>query len=222
MVERDWQTFIVADIPGLIKGAHRGAGLGLEFLRHVERTKVILYLVDGGSPDPLADLRTVEAEVREYGRGLAQRPRLVAVNKIDRPEVGGRTGELRERFAWAGLDIALVSAAGGEGLDDLVRCLAEIVAMEEEKSAAPREEAKAVVLQTPVSDVRVRQEDGAFRVDGERAIAFAEMMPVETDEGRAELWRRLKRWGVSSALRRAGAKAGDRVRFGSVELEIEG
>ena len=222
MVERDWRTFVVADIPGLIEGAHRGAGLGLEFLRHVERTKVILYLVDGGSADPLADLRTVEAEVREYGRGVAERPRLVAVNKIDRPEVGRRTGEIRERFARAGLDIAVVSAAGGEGLDDLIRCLAEMLAVEEEKSAAPCEEAKTVVLETPVSDVRVRQEDGAFRVDGERVIAFAEMMPVETDEGRAELWRRFKRWGVSSALRRAGARAGDRVRLGSVELEIEG
>jgi GTP-binding protein len=183
---------------------------------------VILYLVDGSSPDPLADLRTVEAEVREYGRGVAERPRLVAVNKIDRPEVERRTGEMRERFARAGLDIALVSAAGGEGLDDLVRCLAEMLAAEEKKSAAPREEAKTVVLETPVSDVRVRQEDGAFRVDGERVIAFAEMMPVETDEGRAELWRRFKRWGVSGALRRAGARAGDRVRLGSVELEIEG
>src|SRR2546428_3872897 len=212
MVERDWQTFVVADIPGLIEGAPRGAGLGVEFLRHIERNQLILYLVDGGSPDPLADLRTVEAEVREYGRGVAERPRIVAVNKIDRPEVGKRSREISEHFAQAGLDVFLVSAAGREGLDNLVRSLAAMVAVEGEGGRVPQEPSPATV-QSPVGDVRVCREDGAFRVDGERAVAFAEMMPVETDEGRAELWRRLKRWGGSSALRRAGAKARDPVRL---------
>ena len=222
VVERDWKTFVVADIPGLIEGAHRGAGLGLDFLRHIERTKVLLYLVDGGTGDRLADLRTVEAEVREYGRGVADRPRIVAVNKIDRPEVARRAGQMREEFALAGVDIVLVSAAGGEGLDNLVRRLAEMVAVDKETSQPDREEPAGPVVQTPVSDLEVRREDGAFRVHGERAVAFAEMMPVETDEGRAELWRRFKRWGIAGALRRAGAKPGDRARFGDVELEIEG
>src|SRR5262249_51695482 len=107
VVERGWETFVVADIPGLIEGAHQGAGLGLDFLRHVERTKTLLYVVDGSSGDPLSDLRTVEAEVREYGRGVAKRPGVVAVNKIDRPEVARRTGALKERFAKAGTDIFL-------------------------------------------------------------------------------------------------------------------
>jgi len=220
VVERDWETFVVADIPGLIEGAHHGAGLGLEFLRHVERTKVLLYLVDGGTQDTVADFHTIQAEVREYGRGIAERPRIVAVNKIDRPDVARRAADIRERFTQAGVDIFLISAAGGEGLDDLVRCLAEIVAAHKETSPAGREEPPAIV-HAPVTDLRVRREDGAFRMDGERVVAFAEMMPVETDEGRAELWRRFKRWGVASALRRAGAKPGDRARFGDVELEIE-
>jgi len=219
MVERNWQTFVAADIPGLIEGAHRGAGLGLDFLRHIERTKVILYLLDGSGEDPVADLQTVEAEVREYRRGVADRPRLVAVNKIDMPDVGRRRREIRERFARDGLDVFLISAAGGEGLDDLVQSLAEVVVKESEE--APRQGEAAESVQTPARDLRVRREDGAFRVQGERAVAFAEMMPVETDEGRAEFWRRLKRWGVSRALRQAGARPGDRVRFGDVELEIE-
>jgi Obg family GTPase CgtA-like protein len=83
----------------------------------------------------------------------------------------------------------------------------------------PSEPLKVAV--PPVGGVDVSREDGAFRVDGERAVAFAEMMPVETEEGRAELWRRFKRWGVSGALRRAGARPGDRVRLGDVELELE-
>jgi len=220
VVESGWQTFVVADIPGLIEGAHRGAGLGLDFLRHAERTKVVLYLVDGSSQDPLADFRTVEAEVSEYGHGVAEQRRLVAVNKIDRLEVVQRRGEIRDRFSKAGLDAFLVSAASGEGLDRLVRCLAEALPPQEEKRPV-RAEAASVLVQASASDLRIWREDGAFRVAEGRAVAFAEMMPIETDEGRAELWRRFKRWGVSGALRRAGAKRGDRVRLGHVELEIE-
>ena len=222
VVELDWENFVVADVPGLIEGAHRGAGLGLDFLRHIERTKVLLYLVDGGSDDPLADLRVVEAEVKEYGRGVSERPRVVAVNKIDQPEVSARTGELRGLFAQAGIEPLFVSAAGGEGLDDLVARLATTLAAENET----RREMPAAAPQGGNSGSGWRskctRENGGFRVEGERAVAFAEMMPVETEEGRAELWSRFRRWGVSGALRRAGARPGDRVRLGRVELEIEG
>ena len=222
VVERDWQTFVVADIPGLIEGAHRGAGLGLEFLRHVERTKVLLYLIDGSGEDAVGDLRTVEAEVKSYGRGVDERRRIVAVNKIDRPEVRQREREVVEAFKHAGIELLLVSAASGEGVDELVRKLA--LALEEDRAAGVAAPAAMVAQVVSVAEpgVRVRREDETFRVDGERAVAFAEMMPVDTEEGRAELWRRFRRWGVSGALRRAGARAGDRVRLGEIELEIEG
>jgi len=224
VVELDWETFVVADVPGLIEGAHQGAGLGLDFLRHLERTKMLLYLVDGGSEDPLGDLRTVETEVREYGRGVADRPRVAVVNKIDQPAVRARMSELRELFAEAGIDPLFVSAAGGEGLDDLVGRLAITLTREDEtrRGGADTAPVAKVEVRVPAGNVDVRREDGAFRVEGERAVAFAEMMPVETDEGRAELWNRFRRWGVSGALRRAGARPGDRVRLGEVELEIEG
>ena len=221
VVEDGWETFVMADIPGLIEGAHEGAGLGLDFLRHIERTKVLLYLVDGTSSDPVADLRTVEAEVRAYGQGVADRLRLVAVNKIDVPEVAARRDEIESRFSTEGVEVTFLSAAGGRGLDALVRVLAGMLTAERESTIS----GKAKPLQPPVvvpqGDVRVHRENGVFRVDGERAVAFAEMMPVDDDEGRAELWRRFRRWGVYGALRRAGARAGDRVRLGDVELEME-
>jgi GTP-binding protein len=219
VVERDWETFVVADIPGLIEGAHRGAGLGLDFLRHIERTRVLLYLVDGSSGDPVGDLRVAEEEVRKYGKGVADRPGLVAVNKLDKPEVRARRDELQRILAREGIEPLFVSAAGGEGVDDLVGRLASLLVDQREAPAAP---ATVEVVELPVRGVQVRREDGAYRVDTERAVVFAEMMPVDTEEGRAELWRRFKRWGVAGALRRAGARAGDRVRLGSVELEIEG
>lgn len=223
VVEWNWETFVVADVPGLIEGAHEGAGLGLEFLRHIERTKVLLYLLDGGSEDPVADTEVVEKEVGAYGKGVAGRPRLVAVNKIDKPEVRERMPEQRHLFQQAGIEVVFVSAAGREGLDDLIRRLAELLRDEGEsvQQALPVQSEPLRVAVAPVGGVDVSREDGAFRVAGERAVAFAEMMPVETEEGRAELWRRFKRWGVAGALRRAGARPGDRVRLGDVELELE-
>ncbi len=221
VVESDGQTFVVADIPGLIEGAHRGVGLGLDFLRHLERTKTLVYLLDGESTDPLNDLRTVEAEVREYGRGVVDRPRLLVVNKVDKAEVRQRQAQLKDVFGSAGLEVLFISAAAREGVDDLVRRVAVML-------AGGSREAPFVGVdganKVPVTDrpVQVQPEDGAFRVHGDRAIAFAEMMPIETEEGRAELWRRLRRWGISGALRRAGARPGDRVRLGRVELELEG
>jgi GTP-binding protein len=222
VVEHGWSSFVMADIPGLIEGAHEGAGLGLEFLRHIERTKVLLYLLDGTSADPIADLRTVEAEVREYGRGISSRPRMIAVNKIDVPEVAVRLKELRQRLMNTGEDVHFISASAQEGLDPLVQALASIVAERREAAAIDAVD-KAVVTPTvvPKGDVGVRRENGMFRIDGERAVAFAEMMPIDTEEGLAELWRRFRRWGVYGALRRAGARQGDRVRLGKVELEME-
>jgi GTP-binding protein len=221
VVEHGWQTFVMADIPGLIEGAHHGVGLGLDFLRHIERTKVLLYLVDGTRTDPVADLRTVEAEVREYGRGVADRPRIVAVNKIDVPEVSAREDEIRRNFATQGMDVAFVSAAGGLGLEALVSSLADMVARERESATTVDRRSSKPETVVPQGEVEVRRENGVYRVAGRRAVAFAEMMPVDTEEGLAELWRRFRRWGVHGALRRAGARAGDRVRLGTVELEME-
>ncbi len=223
VVERGWRTFVVADIPGLIEGAHEGAGLGLDFLRHIERTRVIVHLVDGSRPDPVADYRMVLRELREYGRGLETRRSLLAVNKVDIPEVAARVTEIAEAFREIGEEPLFISGATGEGVEALLETvgalLKEARGLEEGEAAEVREAPKA---RHAVPAVRVVREDGAFRVEGERVVAFAEMMPVEQEEGRAELWRRLGRWGVVAALRRAGAKPGDRVRLGRVELEVQG
>lgn len=219
MVDAGWERFVVADIPGLIEGAHVGAGLGLDFLRHIERTKLIVHLVDGARPDPVADVEVVRAELRAYGKGLTEREQLLAVNKIDMPEVAARRDELREALSAAYGEPMFISAASGEGVPELVRRLAtELKEMREEEAAAPAEE--TVTPRQLRGGIRVEREDGAYRVEGERVVAFAEMMPVEQEEAKLELWRRLQHWGVTGALRRAGARRGDLVRMGSVELEL--
>ena len=220
VVDVGFERFVVADIPGLIEGAHEGSGLGLDFLRHVERTKVLVHLVDGGRPDPLSDMEAVNRELAEYSEALAERPQLLAVNKIDLPEVKGRVGRVKESFGARGITPAFLSAAGREGTDELVKKLAEMLAAQPRER--PVEEVPTIRLQPLGRRFEVRREDGGFRVEGERVATFAEMMPVEVEEGRQELWWRLGRWGVSGALRRAGAQPGDRVRLGSVELEWPG
>jgi GTP-binding protein len=207
----------------LIEGAHEGAGLGLDFLRHIERTRLMIHLLDGGNDDPWTDMQTVNEELREYGQGIETRPQIVVVNKIDIPEVGERRAELTKGFRKRKLEPRFMSAASGEGVNELMAAAATMLQEMREAELAPDEAPTALpILRPKERSVRVKQENGAYHVDEERAVAFAEMMPIETDEGRAELWRRFQRWGVTGALRRAGAKRGDTVHLGRVELEMQG
>jgi GTP-binding protein len=221
VVENGWQRFVVADIPGLIEGAHEGAGLGLDFLRHIERTRLLVHLVDGSSADPLRDYDLVNEELKNYGHGLAERRQIVVINKLDIPDVAARREEIAGLFGRRGVEPLFISAAAASGVDELVGLMAEAVS---EPPGEPVAEAvePGVLRPREASVVRVHREDGAFRVEGERIVSFAEMMPVEDEDARAELWRRLQRWGVTSALRRAGARAGARVRLGTVEVEWDG
>jgi GTP-binding protein len=222
VVDVGWDRFVMADIPGLIEGAHEGAGLGLEFLRHIERTRLLLHLLDGSAPDPLADMDQVNTELREYGHGLADRPQVVAVNKLDIPGAAERQEELEKAVSKRGIDVRFISGAGGEGVIPLVEHIASRLAeMSQDEQAEPEPEGLPV-LRPLDGKIKVKQEDGVYEVIGPRAVSFAETMPLESDEGRAEVWRRFQRWGVTGALRRAGARQGDRVRLGRVEIEMAG
>jgi GTP-binding protein len=221
VVETGWERFVVADIPGLIEGAHEGAGLGLDFLRHIERTRTLVHLVDGSSEDALRDYDLVNEELKSYGRGLDKRRQILVVNKLDIPEVESRKADIMELFRERDLEPLFISAAGGDGVEQLISLLAEAVAepIAEEPAAV---EVEAVLRPQEAAVVKVSREDGAFRVEGDRVVTFAEMMPLDDEDARAELWRRLQRWGVTSALRRAGARAGARVLLGTVEVEWDG
>jgi GTP-binding protein len=122
-VRRD---FIVAEIPGLVEGAHLGKGLGNEFLRHAERTRLLIYLLDGSSPTVIDDLGTLEKEIALY-KGLLYKPKIVAVNKIDLPEVQARLPEVKQRFAEFRVPVFYVSAVSGQAVLELVRKAMEMV-----------------------------------------------------------------------------------------------
>ena len=132
VVEMGYQSFVLADIPGIIEGAHEGRGLGLDFLRHIERTKALIHLVDGSSENPVSDFKKVEAELVAYEATLKDRPRIIAVNKIDLPHVRARIPQLEREFQELGVSVHFISAATGEGVKELISKAWELV------SKAPR------------------------------------------------------------------------------------
>jgi GTP-binding protein len=212
----------LADIPGLIEGAHAGVGLGHEFLRHISRTKVLLHLIDGALPDAIAAYNAVNAELRRFDEKLAEKPQLVVVNKLDITEVRERQPEIRAAFGKLGIVPWFASAVTGEGVreivDETIRRLDEIARAETVEAPSTEE----MVILRPVGRAEgfkvVREADG-LRVSGTRVERLVAMTDFELEEGAAELQRQLKKLGVTGALEKAGVREGDLVRFGKIELE---
>ena len=221
------RTVVIADVPGLIEGASQGAGLGLDFLRHLERTRVLVHVVDatGGADGALAALDQVTAELRAFSEPLSAKPTLVALNKVDVPEGAAVAEELR---AGPLPDAFAIAAATHEGTADLLRAAAARVdeerareAAERAASAASAPEPQRVYQQRRrgLGDFGVEAQSGVYVVRGrevERAVA---MTDTNNDEALSRLQRRLRQAGVDEALRRAGATQGDTVRIGEVEFE---
>jgi GTP-binding protein len=122
----DRRDFVVAEIPGLVEGAHLGKGLGNEFLSHAERTKLLIYLLDGSSPTLIDDLSTLDKEIALY-QGLAHKPKIVVVNKVDLPEVQARLPEVKQYFARLGVPVFYISAVSGQAVLELTRKAMEMV-----------------------------------------------------------------------------------------------
>jgi len=220
--------FTVADVPGLIPGASEGKGLGLEFLRHVERCSVLVHVIDAATVepgrDPLTDLDVIEAELRAYGR-LGDRPRLVALNKVDVPDarelVELVTPDLRAR----GLRAFPVSAATHEGLRGLAFAMAELVSAA--RAAAPAPEPTRIVLRPRAvdeDDVQVervdRPEGPRFFVRGAKPARWVRQTDFANDEAVGYLADRLARLGVEEALAAAGAQPGDEVVIGDGDQAV--
>ena len=212
------RELVVADIPGLIEGASHGAGLGEEFLRHIERTRLLVHIVDASREDPLDDVATIDAELATYGHGLAERPRIIALNKIDLPDARANAPTLRETLAKRGVDALAISAAAREGTDALLKLVFERcpprAAM---PSPAPRE--RRIAFGGRERDWRVTREGEAFRVTGERVERLASGIDWSSPEAAAYFQRHLVRAGIERELRSLGAKEGDTVRVGALELE---
>ena len=218
VVEAGEVRYTVADVPGLIPGASEGKGLGLEFLRHVERCSALVHVLDAATlepgRDPMSDLDVIEAELAAYG-GLNDRPRIVAINKIDVPEARDLAELVTEDLTSRGLDVYAVSAATREGLRELSFAMAALVTAA--RAAAPDPEATRIVLRPKAVDeaeFEVVKQGESYLVRGVKPGRWVRQTDFSNDEAVGYLADRLARLGVEDALLAAGADAGDEILIG--------
>lgn len=219
----DSRTLVLADIPGLVEGAHEGVGLGIEFLRHLERTRVLIHVVDcsGGAAAARSAVAQVEGELGAFSRPLAEKPTLVALNKCDIPSAADAASVLAEEFSGA----MAIAAAAHQGTAALIEAAARLVAerrtAETAAAAATGDGSHRLYRHQARGEARVTRDAGGFRVTGAAVERMVSMTDMAEDEAVARLQRRLKRAGVDAALVAAGCQAGDPVRIGVVEFEYE-
>ncbi len=217
-VEAGRQSFILAEIPGLIEDAHLGRGLGHEFLRHCLRTKILLHLIDGSHEAPVEDMIRVNNELVLYDSALAQKPQIVAVNKIDLPPVAVRQKEIEALFREAGIEAFFLSAATGKGVKELMAAVAEKLSQMEKSRAGLEEKPRKIFRPQPSdSGQRVSKEGETFVIKAPELERIVAMRGVTEGELRAQLKRQLSRAGIIRELEKAGIKPGDRVRCGTLE-----
>ncbi len=215
------QSFVLADLPGLVEGAHEGKGLGLRFLRHLERTRLLLFLLDGGRDKaPLAkELKTLEAELKAYHPGLAKLPRVVAVSKADLPQAKAAHKKLATALKKRRVPCLLISAAAHAGLDELKRELykrvqgAQATVLEKAAEAAPVHK-----VYRPAARFTLERTDEGFVLDGPEIVKWMQLTDFDSDEAVRKLKYIFKKMGVDKALREAGVQPGDPIFVGKDEF----
>ncbi|MDH7570279.1 MAG: GTPase ObgE [Armatimonadota bacterium] len=223
----NWQSLVMADIPGLIEGAHAGAGLGHQFLRHIERTRVLIHLIDVSGTtgrDPVQDYHAINGELAAYSQRLAELPQLVALNKVDLPGAREIAANVQQALAADGREVFLISAVTGEGVPQLLSAAAAALAR---TRATEQQEATPVEVLRPAARVPRQQpfvvrrtDDGSFAVQGrgvERVVAMADLAHPA---GVRALQKKLSKMGVFDQLRAEGAQHGDTVRIGTLEFDF--
>jgi GTPase len=219
----DDRTFIMADVPGLIEGAHEGKGLGDRFLRHLERTAVLLHLLDMSGferDDPLADYDKLRKELEGYGAGLQKRPEIVVGTKADLPEAAASIKRARARFERSGQNFIAISAITGEGLNQLLYKTAALVE-ETRKEVSMRLLPKTRIYRPEPEDEIVikRLSPHSWEVKNPKILRMVRMTEFTNDEAVDHLRKRLTKLGVDKQLREAGAAPGDEVVIGEMTFE---
>ncbi len=216
----DERTVVLADIPGLIEGASHGAGLGLDFLRHVQRTRVLIHLLDGLSAAPIADYSQINTEMSLFDPELARKPQVVALNKIDQPEVQERLPEIKKQMKARGInDLISVSALARTNTRELLLKAVQLL----DETPIPEPPAEALPVYRPKEDARdfqvTRSGPHEWRLTG-AAIERAASMTFWEHEGSVRRFQKvMEALGVENALRKAGVQNGDTVKIGDFELD---
>ncbi|HEY52964.1 MAG TPA: GTPase ObgE [Caldilineae bacterium] len=207
----DHQDIVLADIPGLIEGAHAGVGLGLTFLRHIERTRLLIHILDGLSPDPVGDYHAINQEMVLFKPHLADKPQIVAFNKMDLPDVQERWPQIQEALADIGVEALAISAVTGENVQTLLQKAAALLA-----TLPPPERVETPVVLTPTDEdvFTIEQVPEGWIVRGKRIERAAAMTNWDYYEAILRFQRILEAMGIARALEDAGVQEGDTVFIG--------
>ena len=219
---------VIADLPGLIEGAHEGKGLGLQFLRHVERTRILLHVIDLSQPDPVGTFRALLNEFREYGAGLSERPCIVIGNKIDIAGTESNSQLLQKEAESLSLKYMAVSAVFGTNISELIKEIADLV---RKTPPASSQVDNSEIIELPVRKASVkssrepvkiiRQSDGSFRVEHANFEKSVARINFDHEDALNKFAGLLKALSVEEALEAAGAREGDKVYIGEVEFDFE-
>ena len=219
------EDFVMMEVPGLLEGAHEGVGLGHEFLRHAERVRLYVHLLDGLSEDAVEDYRMVNSELEQFNPEMAGKPQLVVVNKLDVTEVREEEEVMRANLLEAmgdrGSQVHFISAATGEGVNTLMGNILRTLSNmpKEEIEELPEQEPMRFRPQRTMPRETVRRERGVYVVESEAMERLAALADTRDQRVLLQLWREMRKSGLAERLIDAGIEAGDTIRFGKVELE---
>lgn len=215
----DYTRYVVADIPGLIEGAHQGVGLGHDFLRHIERTNVLVFLLDAESPDPAKDYETLRNELNLHDPALLEKKQVIVANKMDLPAAGENWAKARPLLEKQKTPMTAISALKGDGLEKLVELMTEAVRKQKDRPTAARARLGFTKQYTYRPEFGIRKTGRVFTLSGEKPERWVSMTDFDNDEALAHLRHRLGRLGIDAALRREGAAGLIVLRIKDCELE---
>ncbi len=220
VVNIDHESFVLADIPGLIEGAHEGAGLGAQFLRHIERTRLLIHMIDGSSADPLRDWQQINSELASFNPKLEKLPQIIAFNKMDLPTARENRDLVATEMARHDLPFYAISAVTHEGVQDLLRRVYQKWKEERGKTAPVEQEpVKVFRLEENENAFTITEEDAVWVVRGKKIERVAAMTKWENWEAAQRFQRIMTAMGITAALEERGVQPGDMVLIGKEYLE---
>lgn len=217
-------SFVIADIPGIIEGASQGIGLGIQFLRHIERTRLLLHVIDVSGiegRDPVKDFEIINEELKKYSEKLSKRKQIIVANKIDSMQNKSLYENLQKLASEKNMEIYPISSATGEGIKELMKRVSEVLKELPKEDLIEIEKARKVYTLEEKEDVTVKKENGMFIVSGKVVEKLMRTLNLEDNESLHYFHRRLNELGINQKLKDLGIKDGDIVQISDYELEWE-
>lgn len=215
-------SFVIADIPGIIEGASEGTGLGLQFLRHIERTRLLLHVIDVSGTagrNPVEDFKTINTELEKYSEKLSKRKQIIVANKIDSMQDEELYNDLEKLAQKQGLEIFKISAATGVGIKELISHVSEVIKTLPKEEIVEIQERKVYTLKEEDDEFTITRKDGIWVVDGPAVQKIMRKVNLEDNESMHYFQKCLNQLGVNEKLKKAGVQEGDTVRVVDWELE---